>query len=479
MFKLQDETLKFSPSDINTSVKISLFVKDLPRKQIKVRERYIDINEVSLQDRRDRLKEFQLKMTQNNSFKLLSEPIEDIIQKVKERRTIRAKLKETKKGQMEEEYSPNGDKSTTLPKKYEPKAYLDLIGDEVINRGVLKWLKSWEVSVFGDKKFKAKTREQDAWKQKSFRKKNYASTSLYWKTKIMLDNTQLNIQDECEKLRNKIPIIVGDSGTGKSTLAIVIAKHCKYEPVVVNLSTIKSVDELIRIIKNETMSYNIASMGRALQQKEEQKHISGSKKTIFGVVGGKKTPEDKKRRDKIKKKPTCLILDEIDTFFNGDLRAQWTLINFLYKQKSQNSIEELFQDESKAKKQLTSRRPIILISENIFGKGLWAFRKNGLIFRIYKNHEMTYKRVSQVCQEEKLDLANDIIDKICLSFKDHLGAILNFLDLIRKGAAATRTEILNLLERTTIEQIEKDYFSVFKVLFDKSKRQRRFHSRIQ
>ena len=62
-------------------------------------------------------------------------------------------------GQMEEEYLPSAAKSMTLAKKYEPKGYLDLIGDEVINRGVLKWLKSWEIQVFGGKKFKAKTRE--------------------------------------------------------------------------------------------------------------------------------------------------------------------------------------------------------------------------------------------------------------------------------------------------------------------------------
>jgi Holliday junction resolvasome RuvABC ATP-dependent DNA helicase subunit len=68
----------------------------------------------------------------------------------------------------------------------------------------------------------------------------------------MLEDTQLNIKDECEKLQNRIPLIVGDSGTCKTSLARVIAKHCKYEPVILNLSTVKSVEDLISIIKNET-----------------------------------------------------------------------------------------------------------------------------------------------------------------------------------------------------------------------------------
>jgi hypothetical protein len=189
-----------------------------------------------------------------------------------------------------------------------------------------------------------------------------------------------------------------------------------------------------------------------MKQKQEQT-LDKKKKThtVFGMVGGKATPQDKKKPVKIKKKPTCLILDEIDQFFNNDPRAQWKLLNFLYRNKSQNQIEELFSDESKVNKELATKRPIIMIGENMYGKGLRAFRRGCVVFRVYKNHDIVYKKVSQVCHEEKIDLANDIIAKVCKTFKDHLGAILNFLDMIRKGAATSRTEVLNLLSRTSVE----------------------------
>jgi hypothetical protein len=164
MFRLEDSTLKFSPSDINTSVKISLFVKDQTREETQIRERYIDIEERNANERKLAIAKQKLDLLGDGEFKLLSEPIEDIVRKVKERRVARARLRERNMGIMEEEFSPNREKNLTLVKKYEPKSYLDLIGDEVINRGLLKWLKSWEIPVFKEKKFKAKTRQVDAWK---------------------------------------------------------------------------------------------------------------------------------------------------------------------------------------------------------------------------------------------------------------------------------------------------------------------------
>jgi hypothetical protein len=170
-------------------------------------------------------------------------------------------------------------------------------------------------------------------------------------------------------------------------------------------------------------------------------------------------------------------LDEIDGFFNTNPRAQYELINYLYKNKEKNSIDELFSDESKAAKELRNRRPIILVGENMFSRGMQAFRKGSLVFRLYKNHDVVYRKVSSIIHEESMDISNDIIAKICTGLKDHLGAILNFLDVIRKGGVSNRAEIERLLERTSIAQIEKDYIGIFRTLFDKSKRNRLFHNR--
>ena len=248
-------------------------------------------------------------------------------------------------------------KQIMLDQKYEPQSYLDLIGDEVINRGLLKWLKSWDETVFGNKKYKAKTREASE-QNKSFYHKNthdQKQKNNYWATKQLIDGTDLNIRDECESLRNRIPFLAGETGTCKTTLACVVARHCKYHPVVINLSSVKSVEELISLIKSETLTHNVNSMFSTIQQKGEFDIQTGHNLSQLGsidVVGGKIAPALSVQTggiDKANYKPTCLILDQIDGFFNDDFKAQWTLLNFLYRTRTSDSleIEDLFKEDQK------------------------------------------------------------------------------------------------------------------------------------
>ena len=47
--------------------------------------------------------------------------------------------------------------------KYSPKSFLELLSDEVVNRSVVRWLKSWDVCVFGgDPKLAASGRASGA-----------------------------------------------------------------------------------------------------------------------------------------------------------------------------------------------------------------------------------------------------------------------------------------------------------------------------
>jgi hypothetical protein len=141
-------------------------------------------------------------------------------------------------------------------------------------------------------------------------------------------------------------------------------------------------------------------------------------------------------------------------------------------------IEDLISDETKQKKELSTSRPIIFIAENMFSMGMKAFRNTALVFRIFKSHEIVYKKISEIVNYERLNLSNDIIAKICTTFNNHLGAILNFLDLIRKGSACSRTEVDSLLDRNSTQFNEVDYYGVLRILFDKSHRNRLFNSRI-
>ena len=80
-------------------------------------------------------------------------------------------------------------------------------------------------------------------------------------------------------------ILYGPPGTGKSTMARVLARQCGYETQEVNASDVRTGDQLVGLIKNSLTT---------------NAHFS---KTGFVNAA--------------KKKPVCLILDEIDGALGG------------------------------------------------------------------------------------------------------------------------------------------------------------------
>ena len=93
----------------------------------------------------------------------------------------------------------NKEKADIWLDSYSPNKYFELLTEEKDNLKLLKWMKSWERSVFSKKKNK------------------------------YVPDEEFN----CDK--HKVVLIGGSPGLGKSTMARVIARHCGYEPLVVSL----------------------------------------------------------------------------------------------------------------------------------------------------------------------------------------------------------------------------------------------------
>lgn len=112
--------------------------------------------------------------------------------------------------------------------KYRPTCYMDLMGDQRLNRDVLRWVKQWDFCVFKRKP------SQETQRDKVMRQ--YKSTfGTEPKFSAYKNNNSINT-DPLLRPEKRIMLMSGPPGFGKTTLAHVIAKQAGYNIIEINAS---------------------------------------------------------------------------------------------------------------------------------------------------------------------------------------------------------------------------------------------------
>ena len=247
--------------------------------------------------------------------------------------------------------------------KYRPKRFTDLIGDERTHRDVLKWLRSWDKTVFpGNVKNNPK---------KIFEDRESASHSQ----------------------QRKVLLLTGPPGLGKTTLAHVCAKHAGYEVLEINASDDRSREVVRGRIKDALGTENVRGINEQGQ----------------GRRAGR---------------PICVIVDEVDGVVAGSSSGggeggfMKALIDLTQLDQKNSSGTNNRNTKGRKGDNFRQLRPLILICNDAYAASLRPLRTSSIAEVVHVKRPALSKvmtRIKDVFEKEKVPCDNDAVRRLCES----------------------------------------------------------------
>jgi len=268
-------------------------------------------------------------------------------------------------------------RSMLWAQKHAPRTFTDLLTSEYVNREVVHWIKSWDKVVFG--------RDPPPAVLKKFYSDRYAERNGL-KKRTLQKGEEFHVQlDAAHRPVERILLISGPPGAGKTTLAHVAARHCGYEPVEINASDDRSASKL-------------------------KEKLADALHTCHAFT---------------EQKPKCVIIDEIDGVHNsgGDRGAIFSVLNALRGAKRTD----------KGAPMIPLSRPVIAVCNDLYCTALRPLRDVAKVIRVKPpvTAHLT-ARVRAVCAKEKVDVEPRAVSLVVERVDCDIRAAMNAIQLIAK-----------------------------------------------
>ncbi|WFD43774.1 Chromosome transmission fidelity protein 18 [Malassezia psittaci] len=272
--------------------------------------------------------------------------------------------------------------------KYRPQRFTELIGDDRVHREALRWVKTWDACVFH--------REMP-----KLRKRGYGKEA---------EDSDMNT-DPYLRPSERVLLVSGPPGLGKTTLAHVVAKQAGYRVYELN-----------------------ASDARTAADVEQRVRVALESDSLRGGSN----------------QPTLVVIDEIDGATGGGnsdglgtmgfVRA---LVRLIEQGKGDRKKRSELPTTRRKKGALPILRPIVCICNDLYAPALRPLRPYSKILRFHRPPTLTLaRRLLQICAEEDMRADTRSLSLLCELTHGDFRACLHALEMLHSQDAVVTDDAI-------------------------------------